>query len=67
VVNRVAVSDHPGAARHPSAGGELRRVIGSWNLTDAKGRPVSAGTYLIRGVVTVDGKREHVSVIVSVR
>jgi hypothetical protein len=45
-----------------------RRLIGTWNLTDTKGRPVSEGTYLARGVVTMlDGKRERVSVIIGVR
>ncbi|MDR2577725.1 MAG: hypothetical protein LBC70_02800, partial [Chitinispirillales bacterium] len=45
-----------------------RRLIGAWNLTDTKGRPVSEGTYLARGIVTMlDGKRERVSVIIGVR
>jgi hypothetical protein len=41
-----------------------RRVVGSWDLTDSRGRLVSEGTYLVRGtVVTSDGKRERVSVV----
>jgi hypothetical protein len=45
-----------------------KRIVGTWDLTDAKGRPVSEGAYLINGIVTTrDGKREKVSVIVSVR
>jgi hypothetical protein len=41
---------------------------GSWNLTDEKGRPVSKGTYLVRGVVAgKDGKREKVSAVVGVK
>ncbi|MCL2690038.1 MAG: hypothetical protein FWE57_09375, partial [Chitinispirillia bacterium] len=71
VVNRVAVSDavdHPGVARHPSGGGEFgRRIVGSWDLTDRKGRQVSEGTYLVKGTVTVDGKRERVSLLIGVR
>jgi hypothetical protein len=45
-----------------------RRLIGTWDLTDARGRPVSEGTYLARGVVTMlGGSRERVSVIIGVR
>jgi len=69
VVNRVAVSyDHPAASRHPSTGGEFGRwVIGSWDLTDRRGRLVGEGTYLVRGVVTTsDGKKERVSVMIGV-
>ncbi|MCL2690520.1 MAG: hypothetical protein FWE57_11845 [Chitinispirillia bacterium] len=46
---------------------ESRRIIGTWNLTDRRGRPVSEGTYLVRGVIMVDGKRERVAVMVGVR
>ncbi|MCL2689443.1 MAG: hypothetical protein FWE57_06310 [Chitinispirillia bacterium] len=72
VVNGVTVSDradHPGASRHPSGGGELgRRVAGSWDLTDRRGRLVGEGTYLLRGIITAsDGKWERVSVMVGVR
>jgi hypothetical protein len=59
-VNRIRVSDTAPAA--PS-----RRVIGTWNLTDAGGRPVPAGTYLVRGAIIVSGKRERVSAMVGVR
>jgi len=45
-----------------------RRQVGSWNLTDGKGRPVSEGTYLVRGVIiTSDGKKEHISLMIGVR
>ncbi|MCL2688390.1 MAG: hypothetical protein FWE57_00900 [Chitinispirillia bacterium] len=45
-----------------------RRIIGQWDLRDQRGRTVSAGTYLIRGVITAsDGKRECVSVMVGIR
>ena len=50
------------------AGDAGKRVVGSWGLADARGRPVAAGTYLVRGAVKVaDGKRERVSALVGVR
>jgi len=50
------------------AGGNLgKRRIGSWGLADSKGRPVPAGAYLVRGVLTrTDGVKERVSFIVNV-
>ncbi|MCL2218511.1 MAG: InlB B-repeat-containing protein [Chitinispirillia bacterium] len=49
-------------------GGESRRVVGSWDLADSKGRAVAEGTYLVRGTVTAsDGKRERVTLKVGVR
>jgi hypothetical protein len=46
----------------------LRRIVGSWDLTDRKGRPVSEGTYLVKGAIkTRDGKRESISLILGVR
>ena len=60
VINKVKISD--------AAGGRSRRQVGSWDLRDAKGRPVSEGTYLLRGTVkTSDGKTEKVSLILGVR
>jgi len=45
-----------------------RRSIGSWDLRDTKGRPVAAGTYLVRGTITApNGKKEKVSIILGVR
>jgi hypothetical protein len=45
-----------------------RREVGSWDLKDSKGRPVSEGAYLVRGTVkTNDGKSEKVSLVVGVR
>ena len=50
-----------------SDGGPYKRKVGEWDLTDAKGRNVPEGTYLIRGVlVGADGKRERVSAVVGV-
>jgi hypothetical protein len=59
-VDRVYISDNAAAT-------QSRRVVGTWDLTDARGRPVPAGTYLVRGAVTVNGKRERVSMVVGVR
>jgi len=46
---------------------EPRRAVGSWDLTDTRGRPVSPGTYLVKGVVSAGGRKERVSIIVGVR
>jgi uncharacterized repeat protein (TIGR02543 family) len=62
VVKKIGIADKAAAC------GNDRRAVGSWNLKDAKGRPVPEGTYLVRGTVkTAGGKRERVSVAVSVR
>jgi hypothetical protein len=62
VVKKVGIADKAAAC------GNDRRAVGSWNLKDAKGRPVPAGTYLVKGAVkTANGKREKVSVAVGVR
>jgi len=45
-----------------------KRKIGEWDLTDAKGRAVAEGSYVVSGtVVGKSGKRERVSVVVGVR
>jgi len=44
-----------------------RREVGSWNLKDSKGRAAAEGTYLVKGVITVDGKKEKVSLVFGVR
>jgi hypothetical protein len=45
-----------------------KRLVGSWDLTDRKGRRVGEGSYLVRGVIkTVDKKSERVSAVVGVR
>jgi len=51
-----------------AGGGDGRRRIGSWDLTDGKGRRVSEGAYLVKGVLRLsDGKRESVAAVVGVR
>jgi hypothetical protein len=63
VVNRVFVNDDDRVAIDQS-----RRAVGSWDLRDLRGRPVSEGAYLVRGMITtVDGTRERVSIVVGVR
>jgi hypothetical protein len=58
---------------YDAAGNTVKRisvrngVVSSWDLTDSRGRPVSEGAYLVKGVLTtVDGKREKVSARVGV-
>jgi hypothetical protein len=62
-VNKIAINDN-------AAGSNInnRRVVGTWDLKDAKGRPVGAGTYLARGALTAkDGKKEKVSELIFLR
>lgn len=60
VVNKIKIAD--------GASVESTRKVGSWNLTDAKGRNVPDGAYLVKGaVVTAGGKRNKVSITVGVR
>jgi len=59
VIRNVKISD--------KADTQARRDIGSWDLTDSKGRQVAEGAYLVRGTITIDGKKERVSVMVGVR
>jgi hypothetical protein len=68
VVNRVNISDDNGAGGSPTAPAESRRIVGTWDLTDRNGRPVSEGTYLVRGTITTSsGNRERVSLVLGVR
>ena len=51
-----------------AAGDNGRRAVGSWDLADKKGRAVSEGAYLVKGVIkTAGGKSERVSLVVGVR
>jgi len=60
-VKRIKISDN-------AIGNQSRRQVGSWDLTDRKGRTVSEGTYLVKGSVkTMDGKREKLSLVLGVR
>jgi len=61
LVKRISISDK-------SANNSKRRNVGTWNLKDPKGRSVSAGTYLVKGVIsTKDGEKEKVSLMLNVR
>ncbi|MDR3012766.1 MAG: InlB B-repeat-containing protein [Chitinispirillales bacterium] len=61
VVNRITIADR-------GDGSASRRVVGTWDLTDNRGRPVPEGTYLVRGVITApNGNRERVSLAIGVR
>jgi len=52
----------------PDIAANSRRVVGSWDLTDRRGRKVPEGTYLVRGKLTAsDGSRELVSALIGVR
>ena len=62
VVNKINIRDRI------AAGNSGRRAVGSWDLSDASGRPVAEGTYLVRGVITAaDGQRERVFIIIGLR
>ena len=60
-VSRINIRDN-------AFGNQDKRAVASWNLKDTKGRFVSEGTYIVRGtVVTSDGKREKISLMIGVR
>jgi hypothetical protein len=68
VVRKIKIGDHNGDADSPGASAKPGRSVGSWDLRDVKGRPVSGGTYLVKGELKMSGgKRERVSVVVDVR
>jgi uncharacterized repeat protein (TIGR02543 family) len=61
VVRKVKITDKSADNLH-------RRQIGEWDLRDARGRAVAAGTYLVRGIVkSADGQSEKVSLVLGVR
>jgi hypothetical protein len=56
------------AGESASVSGLAKRAVGSWDLKDAKGRPVAEGTYLVKGViVTQDGAKVKASAVLGVR
>jgi hypothetical protein len=59
VVKKIKISDS-------GFGNPGKRKVGSWDLTDSVGRPVPIGTYLVKGIINTAGKREKVSVVISV-
>jgi hypothetical protein len=45
-----------------------KRKVGEWDLTGSNKRPVSEGSYAVKGtIVTIDGKKEKVAVVLGVR
>jgi len=51
-----------------SVANAAKRTVGAWDLKDSKGRPIAAGSYLAKGVLTTrNGDKEKVSIIISVR
>jgi len=66
-VGRIKIRDTEAAGKS-SRNNLPTRLVGTWDLSDAKGRQVLAGTYLVKGVITAsDGKKEKVSIPVTVR
>ena len=62
VVKKIIIKDNA------VTGNLSKRAVGSWDLKDGNGHPVSEGTYLVRGqVATFDGKSERAAVVVGVR
>jgi hypothetical protein len=60
LVTKITVVDEKGISSD-------RRSIGAWKLSDAKGRPVAEGSYLVKGVLTVGGEKVKVSTLVNVQ
>ena len=61
IINKVKIKDNAIAT-------QSKRKVGTWDVCDRNGRTVSAGTYLVRGIITLpNGNKEKVSVILSVR
>lgn len=47
---------------------QSKRPVGSWNLTNSKGKQVSEGSYIVKGnIKTRDGKNEKVSIILGIK
>ncbi|MDR3012158.1 MAG: M6 family metalloprotease domain-containing protein [Chitinispirillales bacterium] len=81
VVNRIEIADartdlpygdinrlKPALTTVSPTSTDSRRSVGSWDLTDRNNRPISEGTYLVRGMITTsNGARERVSMILGVR
>jgi len=60
-VRKIGLSDN-------AAGGSGKRVVGVWDLRDSKGRSAPEGSYVVKGaVLTKDGKKEKVSLILGVK
>jgi hypothetical protein len=60
-INNIRISDRTAPDNN------ARRVVGEWNLRDRRGRTVVDGTYLVRGTIIVNGKKERVTVMLGVK
>jgi endoglucanase len=59
-VNNISIND-------ASSGNTSKRTIGAWDLTDANGRRVTAGSYLVKGkLLKQDGNAATVSSIIVI-
>ena len=44
-----------------------KRVVGSWNLKDSKGRVVTNGSYVVKGlIIAKNGERKNISIVIGV-
>jgi hypothetical protein len=60
IVKKIGVNDNA------AIGNNDRRAVGSWDLTDRKGRKAAEGAYLVKGTIKAkNGKGEKVSIIVG--
>jgi len=67
-VAKIKISDKESGGNAPTQSVSLGRLVGSWDLRNAKGRPVPAGAYMVKGAVTaLNGKKERISFVVGVR
>jgi len=66
VVNRIVIGGNTQVVNQGAINRAptVRHQIGTWDLSDRHGNPVSEGTYLVRSTLTMtDGTRERVSVV----
>jgi len=59
MVKKIKITDN--------AANSAKRHVGAWDLKDSKGRTVGEGTYVVKGVIIVNGKKEKVSLILGIR
>jgi hypothetical protein len=68
MVNSVRIEDNIGGNPPFAALTQEKRLVGSWDLRDKRGRVVPEGTYLAKGIAkTSGGKTERVSLTVGMR
>jgi hypothetical protein len=68
LIKKIDVSDCKGAINRALTTDQSRRLVGKWDLTNSKGRPVCEGTYIIKGtIITRDGDKERITLVIGVR